>query len=779
MTSISTAPDSGQPSAVLLVEHPATPIPGAAAVLTDLGQVLVRAASAAEALECARNLDFVLILAGLPGEGEDTLELVRQLHANRRSSQTPLIVLAPGAGAGFPLERCYEAGAVDVLAGPVPPAALKAKARFFVEAMRTAVERRRAEEALSDMRVRLDATVADAELAMWSWDLKADRITADANMEWLFNVSPEEAAGGPVAAFYRAIHPDDALLDQVRVKHAIESGEAYNSTVRVRAADGQYHSVISRGQVSYDAEGKPERLRGVVVDVTRERNVRAELRDSEERYRTLFEAIDEGVCIIEMLYDEAGDPCDYRFLEVNSAFVQHTGLVDALGKTVLELVPGHDRHWFELYGRVAATGEPVRSMNEANAMNRWFDVYATRVGGSDSRKVAVLFTDITERKRTEMQLQRLAVDLTDADRRKTEFLATLAHELRNPLAPLRSGLQVLRLSAGDPARAARVLEVMERQLGHMVELVDDLLDVARITRGQVELKRARIDLKEVLEAAVETAMPVLEEHRHRLQVEIGAEPMPLFGDATRLTQVVNNLLNNAAKYTPRGGTVTLAARREQGELVVSVSDNGVGIAPESLDEVFGLFNQVGRERDRSQGGLGIGLSLVRRMLELHGGSVTAASAGAGHGSVFTVRLPLAADAAPIAPATASGDAPAHMHSVRVLVVDDNGDAAETLSALLELLGHRAQVANGGHAALEAMQDFRPQVVFLDLGMPGMNGYEVARAIRDDRRFDQPLLVALTGWGGAEDRQRTSAAGFDRHLTKPVGLESIEQMLSQV
>jgi CheY-like chemotaxis protein/two-component sensor histidine kinase len=339
-------------------------------------------------------------------------------------------------------------------------------------------------------------------------------------------------------------------------------------------------------------------------------------------------------------------------------------------------------------------------------------------------------------------------------------------------------LQVLRLSAGDPVPTARVLEVMERQLGHMVELVDDLLDVARITRGQVELKRARIDLKDVLEAAVETAMPVLEDHRHRLRVDIGVEPMPVFGDATRLIQVVNNLLNNAAKYTPRGGAVTLAARREQDALVISVSDNGVGIAPESLDEVFGLFNQVGRERDRSQGGLGIGLSLVRSMLELHGGSVTAASAGAGQGSVFTVRLPLAADAEPLAAAAPSA-APAHMHSVRVLVVDDNCDAAETLSALLELLGHRAQVANSGHAALEAMQDFRPQVVFLDLGMPGMNGYDVAQAIRDDRRLDQPLLVALTGWGGAEDRQRTSAAGFDRHLTKPVDLESIELMLSQV
>ena len=535
------------------------------------------------------------------------------------------------------------------------------------------------------------------------------------------------------------------------------------------------------GQVLYDSAGQPDRLRDVVPDVSREGAAQAELRASEERYGTLFEAIDEGVCLIEVLFDAAGRPYDYRFLEMNSAFVKHTGLVDAVGRTVLEMVPGHDAHWFEIYGRVATTGEPVRFTDEAIALNRWFDVYATRLGDAGSRKVAVLFTDISERKRAEAELRRLAADLTDADRRKTEFLATLAHELRNPLAPLRSGLQVMRLAAGDPAATTRVLDVMERQLGHMVELVDDLLDVARITRGQVELKQARIDLREVIDAAVETAMPVIEDHRHHLRLELAAGPMPLSGDTLRLTQVINNLLNNAAKYTPHGGIITLAARREQAELVVSVTDNGVGIGAESLHEVFGLFNQVGRERDRSQGGLGIGLSLVRSLVELHGGCVSAASAGPQQGSTFTLRLPLAADSADSqGHATGLGlAAPARAHGVRVLVVDDNRDAADTLSALLELLGHRAQVANDGRAALEAMQDFRPQVVFLDLGMPGMNGYDVARAVRNDRRLDQPLLVALTGWGGEDDRQRTSAAGFDLHLTKPVDLAAIEQMLSKV
>jgi PAS domain S-box-containing protein len=617
-----------------------------------------------------------------------------------------------------------------------------------------------------------------AELASWSWDLKHDCVTADAAMARLFDLSPELAGQGPVSAYYAKLHPDDAIGHAADIRRAIDSGEPYASTLRVRGADGRYQQLLARGEVLYDRFGEPERLRGVVLDITGGLAAKAELRDSEERYRTLFEAIDEGVCIIEMLYDESGKPCDYRFLDMNSAFVQHTGLTDAVGKTVLEMVPGHDPHWFDTYGRVASTGEPVRFINEAHAMNRWFDVYATRVGDADSRKVAVLFNDITERKRAETEAQRLAADLTAADRRKTEFLATLAHELRNPLAPLRSGLQVLRLSGGNPDATARVLDVMERQLGHMVELVDDLLDIARITRGQVALKQAQVDLKSVLDAAIETSLPMIEEHHHRLVVEVAGEALPLFADATRVTQVVNNLLNNAAKYTPRGGTITLVARRDGADAVISVADNGIGIAAESLQEVFGLFNQVGTDRNRAQGGLGIGLSLVRSLVELHGGSVVADSAGVGHGSVFTVRLPLdAAAAAQAVPAVAAPAAP--MHSVRVLVVDDNRDAADTLSALLELLGHSAQVANDGRAALDAVLDFRPQVVFLDIGMPGMNGYDVARAIRDDRRLDQPLLVALTGWGGESDRQRTSDAGFDLHLTKPVDLDAIEKMLSSV
>uniref|UniRef100_UPI002587D52F hybrid sensor histidine kinase/response regulator n=1 Tax=uncultured Massilia sp. TaxID=169973 RepID=UPI002587D52F len=315
-------------------------------------------------------------------------------------------------------------------------------------------------------------------------------------------------------------------------------------------------------------------------------------------------------------------------------------------------------------------------------------------------------------------------------------------------------------------------------LGHLVNLVDDLLDVARIKRGQIELRREWIDLATVLGAAVETSMPLIEAARHHLDVQRPPEPLWVDADLTRLTQVVSNLLNNAARYTPRGGNIVLAAQRDGEEAVIAVSDNGIGIHPDSLDDVFRMFTQVGEHRQQAAGGLGIGLSLVRSLVELHGGTVTASSAGTNAGSVFTVRLPLAGGAAAPLPApVAAANAAAPGAGLRVLVVDDNRDAAETLSALLAHAGHSAPVANDGHQALRMQASFQPQVVFLDLGMPGMSGYEVASAIRRDPRHAGVRLVALTGWGGEADRARTLEAGFDRHLTKPATMDAIEAVLA--
>jgi len=764
-------PDHGR--VLFLCDRPVSD-PAVGSVAAELGYELVRARSLDEALVHAGAAGFALILAGFSGDADAMFASVRELRA--RLPQTPLIVHGIPRDPPFSLDAVYEAGALAVLQDPVSPPILKAKASFFLAAFADAAERRRAEAALQETRARLESTIASAEVAVWTWDVVADRVQADLRMTELFGLGPEAMDGAPLSGYFAAIHPDDLPPTQAQLRVAMEAGTPYDATFRVRTWSGAWRWVLARGRVERGPAG-PVRVRGVVIDATLQKQAEERLQASEERYRTLFDSVDDGVCVIEMLYDAEGKPCDYRFLEVNQAFERHTGLRDALGRTVRSLNPTHEAHWFETYGRVADTGEPVRFVNEAAGLQRWYDVYAARVGAPGSHRVVALFTDITERRRTEVELRRLADDLAEQDRLKTEFLATLAHELRNPLAPIRSGLQLMRRAKADPAAIARVQDIMDRQLDHLVHLVDDLLDIARITRGQVELKPDWIDLAAVLEAAVETSMPLIEASCHQLDLRLPAEALTLHADFTRMTQVVSNLLNNAAKYTSRGGAIVLAAERDGAQAVIVVSDNGIGIPPEALEDVFKMFTQVSQHAQRIPGGLGIGLSLVRRLVEMHGGSITAASAGANQGSAFTVRLPLARPA-PVqeaAPAQALSGAAGGLH---ILVVDDNHDAAETLAALLGMMGHQVSSANDGHQALRMMASLPPQVVFLDIGMPGMSGYEVAQAVRRDPRLDGVRLVALTGWGGESDRARTRDAGFDDHLTKPATAAAIEAVLAK-
>ncbi len=503
------------------------------------------------------------------------------------------------------------------------------------------------------------------------------------------------------------------------------------------------------------------------------------LRAGEERYRTLFESMDEGYCVIEMIFDppDGGRAVDYRFLEVNPAFEAQAGMKDATGRRMLEFVPSIEDHWLANYGRVALTGEPVRFANEYTGLNRWFEVYAFRVGGEGSRRVGVLFTDITLRKQAEDDRERLVGQLRDADRRKDEFLATLAHELRNPLAPLRNGLQVMRLATGDAAAVEQARSMMERQMAVMVRLIDDLLDVSRITRGKLELRKERVELAGVVHSAVEGSRPVIEASGHRLTISLPAEPVHLEADPTRLAQVFGNLLTNAAKYTERGGQITLSARREGGEAVVSVRDTGIGIAPEHLPHVFEMFSQVDSALDRSQGGLGIGLSLVRGLVEMHGGSVEARSEGPGKGSEFVVRLPVAGDrSAPQSPQTGGGENDAARPRRRILVADDNRDAADSLAMMLRLAGHEVHAVYDGREAVEAAAWFRPDLALLDIGMPKLNGMQAARHIREQQWGMNVVLVAITGWGQEEDKRRAMEAGFNHHLTKPVDPAALETLL---
>jgi signal transduction histidine kinase/ActR/RegA family two-component response regulator len=387
-----------------------------------------------------------------------------------------------------------------------------------------------------------------------------------------------------------------------------------------------------------------------------------------------------------------------------------------------------------------------------------------------------LAEELAHRAAVALENAHLYRELREADRRKDEFLATLAHELRNPLATVRNALHVLQLPGVDDASAARAREMMGRQVEQLVRLVDDLLDVSRVMHGRIALRRERVGVAAVLTRAVETARPAIDAAGHELTVALPAEPVWVDADVVRLTQVVGNLLHNAAKYTERGGRISLGAGREGDEAVIRVRDTGIGIRPDMLSRIFDLFVQTDRAADRSQGGLGIGLTLVRRLVEMHGGRVQALSDGPGTGSAFVVRLP-ARPAACEGPPASGPPAPAAVPRRRVLVVDDNADAAESLAMLLRLEGQEVRVAHDGPAALEAARAERPNVIFLDIGMPGMDGYEVCRRLRQESGLNGAVLVAVTGWGQEEDRRRGQEAGFDRHLVKPVGMEVLQQVLA--
>jgi CheY-like chemotaxis protein/two-component sensor histidine kinase len=356
----------------------------------------------------------------------------------------------------------------------------------------------------------------------------------------------------------------------------------------------------------------------------------------------------------------------------------------------------------------------------------------------------------------------------------------LAHELRNPLAPIRNGLQLMHMAGDDPQIIKESLTLMERQVKHMVRLIDDLMDVSRITLGKLELRKERVELGSVIRNAVETSRPLIEESRHELAVTPSSMPIYVDADMTRLAQVFSNLLNNAAKYTEEGGEIALIVERKGNDAVVSVRDNGVGIPPEMLAHVFDPFTQVDRSLERSQGGLGIGLTLVKRLVEMHGGSIEARSGGQRMGSEFIVRLPIVWAVSSEAALGDSHISPAKQSARRrILVVDDNRDSARTLARLLEIIGHEARTAHDGGEAVATAEAYHPEVILLDIGLPIMNGYEVARTIRRQPWGTDIVIVALTGWGQVEDRQRSKEVGIDHHLVKPVEPQVLQDFLSRM
>ena len=436
----------------------------------------------------------------------------------------------------------------------------------------------------------------------------------------------------PDADWIEGIHPDDIEACLATYAVHFEARSPFTMEYRLRRPRGDYRWIMDSGvPLLSKADGAFSGYIGTCVDITEHKRAEAALREGQARYRLLFNSMDQGFCIIEMLFDESGRPVDYIFREINAAFVEQTGLANVVGRSMRELAPAHEQSWFETYGRIARTGEPERFEHGATALGHFYEVYAFRVGEPQQNRVGILFRDITKRKENERQLR-------EADRRKDEFLATLAHELRNPLAPLKNGVQIARLTSPSNAPLQRTIEMMDRQLNHLVRLVDDLLDVARISSGKVVLKSEAVTLREVLAHSVEATRLLIDGRAQHLVVEPVPEELCVHGDPDRLAQIFSNLLSNAAKYTDAGGEIRIRVEREGECAIVRIIDTGIGIAQEDLSRVFDLFSQVGEHHGKADGGLGIGLSLVRGLVQMHGGSVNAESAGPGRGSTFTVQL---------------------------------------------------------------------------------------------------------------------------------------------
>ena len=520
---------------------------------------------------------------------------------------------------------------------------------------------------------------------------------------------------------------------------------------------------------------------GIVRDITERKRAEEELRQAEERMRSVVDHVIDGIITI----DEHGKVASF-----NPAAEKLFGFdsFEVLGRNVKMLMPEpyHGQHdgYISNYlntghAKIIGIGrEVVGKRKDGSTFPMELAVSEFHIGSR--RFFTGIVRDITDRKQLENELRQRVNDLAEADRQKNEFLAMLAHELRNPLAPMRNALHLMKMPGAESNMVTDARDMMERQMHHLVRLVDDLLDVSRIIRGKIELRLEVVDIAVAVKRAVETAQPVIDAHGHELVLSLPKDPLWVKVDLIRMAQVLSNLLTNAAKYTDQAGRIFLTAVREGDEVLVRIRDTGIGIAPELQPRIFDLFVQGDRSLARSQGGLGIGLTLVKRLVEMHEGDITVASAGLGHGSEFTVQLPALTQerASTEIDPSSSNQRPSVAARKRVLVVDDNVDAAESIGMILRVAGYDVRCVHDGHSALDAANAYLPDVVVLDIGLPGMSGYDVARQLRQRPEFRRTPLVAVTGYGQEDDRLRSREAGIDYHLTKPVDPDALQAFVAR-
>ena len=677
------------------------------------------------------------------------------------------------------------------------------------EGMSVVVDLTAAKQAEADLRAsegRFRAAVGLVSSIVWTSDAQGMMTGEQASWENFTGQGQKSCQG---YGWFKCVHPDDAQLTLDAWKKAVNDKAVIEFEHRVCRMDGKWRICSVCAVPVFDSKGALVEWVGVHTDITKQRQAQTRIEASEVRYRRLFESAKDGILIL--------DAQTATITDANPFIVEMLGYSHAqfLGKELWQIGLFEDVEASKIAmrklqdeGYIRYEDLPLKT-KAGQHINVEFVSNLYREGGESVIQCNI--RDISQRKQLEDSLREQTMELSAADRRKDEFLATLAHELRNPLAPIRNGLQILRRAGSnpDPTAVDSTLSLMERQLGQMVHLVDDLLDVSRISLGKLNLRVQRVQLAAILDNAVETSRPLIESGRHQLTVVVPPHPVFLDADLTRLGQVFSNLLNNASKYSEDGGSIQLTAKLQGSHVVVSVQDAGVGISPEMLPKIFDMFTQADRSLEKAQGGLGIGLCLVRQLVEMHGGHVEANSSGHGQGSEFVVTLPVAVPALTpetllnITPQTAPKIAPETVATTvattgatgtlptppaqaarltgqrRILVADDNVDSASSLALFLSMLGNDVRTANDGVQAVDIAADFRPDVILLDIAMPRLNGYNACRSIREQPWAAKTVIIALTGWGQDEDRRRSHEAGFDHHLVKPMDPAMLEELLAKL
>ncbi len=801
-------------ASILLVDDNLENLLALRSILEDLDQNLVAVRSGEEALIRLRQDEFAVVLLDTQMPGLDAFQTAKLIR-KENLRQIPIIFMTALEGDRSHLEEAYSLGSVDSLVKPLVPVIVRAKVAGFVELFEMKQQARRQAEQLRMVENRVaertaELVEANEFLKALLENVQTGVVACDSDgVLTLFNgvtralhgvpeepIPPEQWAGR-----YCLYQPDGETpmaKEDVPLYRALQGERVQDAEMVIAPVGVPARTVLTSGQAFFDAHGKKLGAVASMQDITARKQAEAALR----------QAHDELEERVEQRTEELG--------RANAALKESEEKLRLLADTIPQLAwmarpDGHifwyNRRWYEYTGTMPeqmegwgwqtvhdpnelpkvlerwqgsiASGEPFDMVFPLKGADDTFRPFLTRVNPLRDEKGRTLYwfgtnTDISD-------IMRMEQALRDADRRKDEFLATLAHELRNPLAPIRNSLQILKMPRVDEVTVQRTRDMMERQVHHLVRLVDDLLDVSRVMRGKIELRREPVELATIVAHAVETAKPLIEAQNHQLDISVPTESLLLDADPVRLTQVIANLLTNSAKYTEANGHIWLMARRDGDQVVLSVRDNGIGIAQEMLPHVFELFVQVDHTSSKAQGGLGIGLTLVKNLIELHDGIVEARSRGLGEGCEFVIRLPISVQRIDQDHGREMGQQPPQPlpSGFRLLVVDDTRDAANSLAILLKLQGHEVRVAFSGVEALELAKTYTPDLVFLDLGMPGMDGYQVARLLRQQPGLENTVLAALTGWGQHEDRLRSAEAGFNYHLVKPPEIKALETVLAEL